>query len=199
MEKNPVFTQLDATGLDPARKHLPLWLLDIDGVLNAFEHPLMQLWRTPGIIPAEEDAPAEAFLDYERHRVPTSGGSSFIFVTSPTLIRNIVRLHESRQVEIGWLTTWQQDAVDEVSPILGLPAFPVVGWSDGGWSWKTEAAMEALQLNRPIVWTDDDAITSEAEAVYRESPISHLLLAPEATTGLTPTHMTMIETFVRQV
>jgi hypothetical protein len=194
------FQRLDAEALNPALNTRPLWLLDIDGVINAFEHPRMQRWSIPGlpVDKEENDRLADTFTDVEQFRVPTSDGSIFTFVTSMTLVREIIRLHRSGLVEIAWLTTWQHDAVDEVSPIFGFPVFPVAATEDGGWEWKTEAAMEALRLRRPIIWTDDDAITLEAETLFSESDVPHLLIAPSPEAGLTPAHMKMIEDFLRR-
>jgi hypothetical protein len=34
------------------------------------------------------------------------------------------------ECELVWATTWMADANDEICPRLGLPALPVVAWSD---------------------------------------------------------------------
>ncbi len=190
------FEWLDASELNPALNHLPLWLLDIDGVLNAFDHPMMHSWFNRARF-NKSSLSADAFQDLEQFSVKTSGGSEFQFISSLELMADLVRLHDSGFVEIAWLTTWQHDAVSEVAPLFGLPHFPVAAtqYGDDPW-WKTHAGIEAIQLGRPIIWTDDDAITRKAARLFSESDIDHLLIQPNPNVALTRKHIAVIEEFL---
>ena len=161
-------------------------MLDIDCVINASHHAA----RPPG---------PDAYPDVAEYLVSTDEGRKFIFWTSPTLIRELCDLHESSTVEIAWLTTWQHQAQRHVSPALGLPEFPVAADSRGRFSdyhWKQQAAEEALQLGRPIIWIDDTEITGEAQAAYRKSSVPYLLVSPDSTLGLTRVHMAEVMEFL---
>jgi hypothetical protein len=182
----PDFFNLDPEAFDPARAHLPLMLLDIDGVLNASRRALF----------AED---ANTYSDVAQYTVPADDGREFIFWTSPTLIAELCDLHESGAVEIAWLTTWQHQAKQHVAPTLGLPEFPVAADSRGRFSdyhWKQRAAEEALQLGRPVIWIDDTEITGEAQAAYRKSSIPYMLVSPDSTLGLTRVHMAEVREFL---
>lgn len=63
------------------------------------------------------------------------------------LLSRLAPQHGSRlsalPCDLVWATTWMDDANDEIAPLLGLPALPVVGWpdsdEDGPLHWKTRA------------------------------------------------------------
>lgn len=177
--------------LDSAKAHLPLLLLDIDGVLNA--------WRYR---PAETTLPSGGYEDLAEYDVPADNGRTYRFWTSPSLIADVIALHESHTVEIAWLTTWQHQANRHVSPTLGLPTFPVVADQGGRFSdyhWKSRAAVEALQLERPIIWIDDTEIDDESRRSYEESFVPHLLIAPDDEIGLTRADIANIREFATSI
>lgn len=167
---------LDTSGLDPARAAQPLLLLDIDGVLNAYRY-------RPGATPM----PADAFTDLRRFAVTADHGETFTFWVSPSLIEQVIAL--AQQVEIAWLTTWQDQANHRVAPVLGLPTFPVAarGEDSGRWDsdWKAGAAVEALSLGRPLIWVDDTEIGPRSRQAFAASGVVHQLIAPDARVGLT--------------
>lgn len=65
--------------------HRPVWLLDVDGVINASR-------------PGWGAAP--------HHGTATAAGMSFRIRWAPALAKRIRALHESGRVEIRWCSTW---------------------------------------------------------------------------------------------
>lgn len=122
---------------------VPIWLLDFDGVLNAF------------------DPAAPVLGDWDDWKTFVARG--FRIRYSPKMTARILALHESGVVEVRWLTTWGRFANDELSPQLGLPEFTVAGEMPfrerGGW-WKLPIAQELFSQGHSLVWTDDDIINS---------------------------------------
>lgn len=179
------FHSLDTSALNP---DLPLMLLDVDGVLNAFQYR-----------PAETDQPADAYTDLHEYDVPTDFGRTYRFWTSPTLIAEIAALHATGTVDIAWLTTWENQANTHAARVLGLPTFPVAATRGGRFSdyyWKARAGLEAMQLGRPVIWIDDTEVTPTEIDAYRESDVPHLLIAPDPAVGLTRTHMDDVRQFI---
>lgn len=188
----------------------PLWLLDVDGVLNAVtNNPDRTVWD-----------------DWQRGEAHAQG-ARWPICFSPTVSRTIRRLSEGRFVDIRWLTTWKDNANGDLRELVGLPAFPVAGAhisaeaspsataasaGDGppahgavppgrhgakSW-WKFDAVRELVQAapNRPLIWTDDD-LRLERDAVtwVRDHTRSNLVLAPPPAVGLTPRQLRRIEEF----
>ena len=165
---------------------LPLLLLDIDGVLNAY-----------GFRPGVTCLPDDGYGDLVELDVPSEDEGVFRFWTSPTLIAELIELATSPRIEVAWLTTWQDQANRHAGPVLGLPSFPVAartaGEDDGGW--KVQAAVEALRLGRPVIWVDDVEITPSARAAFASSGVPHLLIAPDPEVGLTRAHVASLRRF----
>jgi hypothetical protein len=67
------------------------------------------------------------------------------------------------------------DANDEIAPLLGLPALPVVDWpdadEDGPLHWKTRTLV-AWADGRPFVWVDDEISDVDRAwvAVHHDGP-----------------------------
>lgn len=157
----------------------PVWLLDIDGVINASK-------------PGWSAAP---------RKVSCAG---FTIRWAPALIVRIRELSRAGLVEIRWSSTWcgYPDQLGDLSTRLGLEfpsAFtdrpPTKTWAD----LKVEAAIDVLGAGRRLVWTDDDEVgaarhlfpqLSEAEAQGRA-----LLIAPRSNRGLQRNHLDLIEAF----
>ena len=181
----------------------PIWLLDVDGVLNAAaprgDRSAWPCWRTgrAGAI-----------------------GSSWLITWAPGVIEAINRLHGERAADIRWLTTWQDEANGELSRLLGLPGFAVVPRPSGsgaragahgflgvragvaGAWWKLAAARALLDSDpqRPLIWTDDDLVwEEEARAWANGRPGATLLVAPATDVGLTGEHLAAIEEFCAEV
>jgi hypothetical protein len=163
--------------------HVPVWLLDVDGVVNArrpqWEQPFSQ---------------GHAYVD----------GVTYRLQWSPVLTKYIKALHKQRVVEVRWATTWV-DHVHQVERLLHLPAFrtafhglgtaPSVAAPER----KLLAALDVVEREqRPLIWTDDDAIP--VMGAYRrrleESGVPVLLLAPDPYEGLGPHDLERIDAFL---
>lgn len=166
----------------------PLWLLDVDGVLNAVVADVPHL--------------------YERLRAE-AGGRGWNITYDPAIIKRIADLHTSGRVEVRWLTTWCQDAATSLAPAIGLPPFVVEGIPEfhgshaKGW-WKSPAAkrLSDTEPGRALIWTDDDLDYSERVGdvpwlAQRTGPT--LALAPNPRTGLTADNLDRIEAFVTRI
>lgn len=175
----------------------PLWLLDVDGVLNAV-NVLSELQSMP------EDA---CWPDYRKGRAESGRrpGHTFQIIWSPTLIERITALHESGRVEIRWLTTWEERAQTEIAPLLGLPHFELAGKrnlkTEGRWWWKLPIAQAATAPERALVWTDDD-LPGVPEAKrwmlrrFEERGGKSMLVSPKFDVGISSAQMDAIEAFL---
>lgn len=164
---------------------IPVWLLDIDGVLNAVDYPTSTLrFKT---------WPQDAWLNARITKFPFSVAAA---------VRDFIcKAHESGLVEIRWHTTWQEDA-QKVASWLELPTFPVhhapeaQGW-DNAW-WKLPSALRVLYLEkRPLLWTDDDInyeLTVRQKKKFQED--GALLICPKTEVGLAPAELRRINKFL---
>lgn len=172
----------------PAADDRPVWLLDVDGVLNA---------SRPDWDGDVAEGPARA------------GGVPFRIRWSPALVQRIVALDDSGRVEIRWATTWVP-WIDQIEQLLGLPSWPVA-WSGPFEGVSTPAIPTPLrkvqtalhvveQERRPLIWTDDDAIPLHGPEHDRilSADVPCLLVRPATRTGLQPQEMDAIEAFVRR-
>jgi HAD domain in Swiss Army Knife RNA repair proteins len=170
----------------PAPADAPVWLLDVDGVVNA-RRPA---WDQPF-------ACGNAFVD----------GIAYRLQWAPALTRYIKAVHKRQAAEIRWATTWV-DHVHQVERLLRLPAFrtafhglgaaPSVGAPDH----KVAAALHVVEVERrPLIWTDDDAIPMLGSLRRRleESGMPVLLIAPDSYEGLGPAHLERIDAFLAAV
>ncbi|WP_153054228.1 HAD domain-containing protein [Planomonospora sphaerica] len=150
-----------------------MWLLDVDGVINA---------SRPGWGAA-----------------PRSG-TAYRMRWAPALLDRIRALHRAGGVEIRWCSTWCADA-DQLERLLALPRL-ARAWSEhlsatAAAAAKLTAARQVLARGRRLIWTDDvevptcgpvhDELTGSSQA---------LLIAPSPSRGLQPGHMAAIETFI---
>lgn len=199
--------------LDPARAHTPLWLLDIDGVLNAFlpAGPSTAVYTSnPTLRPPERTftPPSWAWSDYRTYRAPHPrfDNENLINVrVSPELITRIAALHNNNLVEIVWATTWGTNA-QRFADTVGLPTFPAIEahLRMDSLSWfKHQAAYSVAASRRPMIWTDDMEISSRF-AANNENRLDftpkqqHLLIAADERYGLLPDDITTIEAFCAQ-
>lgn len=165
----------------PAR---PVWLLDVDGVLNA---------ARPGWDEAFDQG--QAFVD----------GASYRLRWAPPLTRRIGALALSGAVELRWATTWV-DHIMQVERLLRLPQIDPAFHGltdhhdvDQTAELKLRAALDVVEVERrPLIWTDDDAIPvhgPELERLLGAGP-PVLLLAPGSGHGLQPEDLTAIDDFL---
>lgn len=169
--------------MTPPEAPKPVWLLDVDGVLNATD---------PGW-----DGP-------HRQGNAVANGMTFRLRWAPGLVARIARLHRSGSVEVRWATTWV-DEIEQVERLLRLPRFPTAFTGLGAApsvkapSLKWAAALEVVEgERRPLLWTDDDAITSWEAGIRRlgATGLPVMLVAPDPHTGLQPDHLAAIEDFL---
>jgi hypothetical protein len=160
----------------------PVWLLDIDGVLNVFQPS----WG----------------VDLTRVKV------GFPIRYAQPLIDRIRAIHASGAVEVRWSTTWcgWPNQLDHLGQLFDLDLPRAFGDRPMSKTWgdlKVEAALAVLAEGRRLIWTDD----GEVEAGRRLFPAlaqaeaagQALLIAPESVLGLQPEHMAQIEAFAAAV
>lgn len=154
----------------------PILFLDVDGVINCFPGPTFeQLLMSQ---------------DWADGLATTKGRTYKIWWRRPIIERLTTLVNEGR-IEIVWLTTWGQNAVTEISSLVGLNPTTAIEDTSGkrapepGW-WKWERVKEAIgDTSRPFVWFDDELgppITGFALSLYDGQAF---LRAPESNPGLT--------------
>lgn len=164
---------------DPLPTGIPIWLLDVDGVLNAVCHPRRppRTWR------------------HWSTGTACAGGERFAITFAPELMAGIRKLQDPAVVEVRWLTTWGNDANGGLRKLLGLPAFPVAGEPEqaSAW-WKLPCAVRTAAEGRPMIWTDDD-LGYSATASRWAAELGILAIAPDPGVGLTPADLERIRAF----
>lgn len=168
----------------------PIWLLDIDGVING--NPYRRghnLWG----------GEADSWIETN-----AMGGNRWWPLTTAIPVVNFIRrVHDEKWAEIVWLTTWQTDA-NNVSAALGLPHFrvltnPMQKWTryhDSADWWKLAEALKESQTGRSVVWTDDDLSRTVKNLFYDQCPAPSLLISPHGDEGLAPKHLVRIAAFL---
>jgi hypothetical protein len=154
---------------------IPVWLLDVDGVLNAHD---------AGWIEPHREGHVEA------------DGIKYPFRWAPELITRIGDLHKCGLVEVRWCTTWCGHT-PKVEALLGLPQFAEAFDTPTGkytGDIKAASALSVVRHGRTLIWTDDMEVPTRGKlyhdlTVYRRN----LLIRPDPSTGLSPEHMTAIE------
>ncbi|MFG3700719.1 HAD domain-containing protein [Micromonospora sp. NPDC047620] len=105
--------------------------------------------------------------------------------------------------ELVWATTWMADANEVVSPLLGLPALPVVEWPDGdeepesGLHWKT-MTLAWWAMGRPFVWLDDEITEADRRRVTVNHPARALLCRVDPYVGLTEADFSEVRQWLAQ-
>ncbi|MFG1779291.1 hypothetical protein ACGFIG_23055 [Micromonospora sp. NPDC049048] len=162
--------------------HRPVWLLDVDGVVNA-DRPG---WSAP---------PRRSTVWSDTDQV------SYRIRWAPALLDRIRCLHVGGAVEVRWCSTWCPDAhrlerLWRLPPLASaLDADPMPRGADC-WPLKRAAAARVLAEGRRLVWTDDEAIPGPGtvrDGLCREGRA--LLIAPRSRQGLQPADLDLIESF----
>ncbi len=165
-------------------------LIDVDGVINALGRKAASLWGW-----SPESLRQKRIMGYS-------------IAWSSEFLESLAALHEREDVEVFWLTTWLDEAVDQLShhaefeagkawTVLGHEPFkrdnpwtrgkPGLPQNVNDW-WKLDAAQEhfTLRQNR-FVWIDDD-LRFSAEAnewvASLQTGAAHTL-SPSSGTGVT--------------
>jgi hypothetical protein len=156
----------------------PVWLLDVDGVLNCSGRCDWNVAPRTG----------QAFAD----------GYPFSIRWAPEPPARITALHDSGSVEIRWATTWIDHGTWQIEELLGLPEFPHA-YPTHHRTAKLKAALGVVTLEqRPLIWTDDDAIPVHGRAREVLDVAGSLLIAPDERRGLRPEHLDAIDAFLRK-
>lgn len=122
---------------------IPLWLLDVDGVLNAFDPAVME---------------NSGWDDWT-----TFTANGFVIRYSPEMVKRIASLHDSEKLQVQWLTTWGKLANEHLSEKFGFQEFLVAGerpFRDKFSWWKLEHAQALFDEGYTLIWTDDDLVFS---------------------------------------
>ena len=169
----------------------PVWLLDIDGVVNALGRgSVLGIW------------PEQAWLGaVVRAMIPRRGPMVLPIMAARPVLDFVAEVVRADAVEVRWHSTWREAAVTELAPVLGLPDIPVSvapEWTDpppGVW-WKLPAAQRVVAAGRRLVWTDDDlAVLGDGLGSVSASPDA-LLLSPDPRTGLAAADLDRIRRFL---
>jgi hypothetical protein len=182
-------TETDPSTAPDAR---PVWLLDIDGVVNALSRA-----------PVRGSFPCDRWIEIMVHtEMPGIGPASFPIRAARPVLDFVARVHASGAVEIRWHSTWREAAITDLAPALGLPDLPISvapEWTDHHgivpW-WKQPAAERVLASGRHLVWTDDDIAVFRPDLAAFDGRDDALLIAPDRDRGLTQPELDAIDRFL---
>lgn len=111
-------------------RHIPLVLLDVDGVINALSREPLPEFRAVYVHSFLTDAPM---------RLQISDAM-------------VARINAWTQwAEILWMTSWREHAKLRLAPAVGLRDFAVPPWS----KYEVAQGLSPQDCDRPIVWIDD--------------------------------------------
>jgi hypothetical protein len=146
---------------------------------------------------------------------------------APAVVERLRGWHEHGLVEIQWLTTWGDDANDELRQLLGLPRFAVAGTYTefdlegatadieadahaavalsapdplSGYWWKYDVVRRVLDEHpgRPVIWADDEL--HHEFGPFRRWAQEHpdlLPVGPDPLRGLVLDDLDRIQTFIQ--
>lgn len=162
----------------------PVWLLDVDGVINANR-------------PGWGSAPHRRFA-----YLPTPRGlREYKLTWAPALIRRILQAKRAG-VDVRWCTTWCE-VPDELTRVLRIElpsALTPEQAADTEVNYFKLAAATAVVLEerRPLIWTDDMALpkTPAEWAPFLNSMVPWLMLEPRENRGLQEEHLDYIQGWV---
>lgn len=178
----------------------PLWLLDIDGVLNATGGSAVYRQKWPDANWFE----TSFVVSLEEPWTFGEGGPVRLKVAEP--VRDFIcEVHEAGLVEINWHTTWQDEA-QKLANWLDLPTFPVFKAPEyfdgarGAW-WKLRAIRRFVREEppRPLLWTDDDIRFELRGDDDLALDSKNLIICPDDRFGLSPTQLTRIRTYLEEI
>jgi hypothetical protein len=168
----------------PARP--PLLFLDVDG-------PLIPFGATAEQLP-------DGYPTYESATVPQiSTVHPLLARINPALGPRLLAL----PCELVWATTWEYDANEWISPLLGLPELPVVCWPDlsdeplpRGLHWKTRTLV-GWSAGRAFAWVDDEITAADRAWVASHHPVGALLHRVDHRSGLTDRDFAALDSWLR--
>jgi hypothetical protein len=158
---------------------IPVWLLDVDGVVNATR-------------PGWHAVPRRAQV--------SANGEMWPIRWAPALLQRIRTLIVGGAAEVRWCSTWCGNT-GHLERALGLPALEsAFAVPSGGFvgELKVQSARDVLASGRRLIWTDD--METPTDGPLRDELTAGgraLLIQPNGRLGLTPAHMDQIEAFCR--
>lgn len=136
--------------------------------------------------------------------------TSYPFRYSPEVISFFNGLHDNG-VNVHWLTSWGNDAANQVAPALGFHEFPVAGvkpvdgtglrcWMFDWWKWAVIRDFTSKPENRNsrVVWVDNDISKTVKNYFKTLSTPKVLTVAPFGTVGLRKDDVKRIEWFLNE-
>jgi hypothetical protein len=148
---------------------IPVWLLDVDGVIGVERKGKWpRVWN--GLI-------GPAYLRW-----------------APALVREISKIHHSDLVEIRWCSSWCEHA-DQVEGALGLPSFARAAFV-GNVVDKSNVALGVIRSGRKLIWTDDHAIPQWGPNFNLLMKHGSLLISPDPVIGLQPADIAEIKDYI---
>jgi hypothetical protein len=164
----------------------PLWLLDVDGVLNVGRR---KNTRPP------HSWPADSWVDFTGYDAPSA--SSWPMRVARPVVDFINSVITDDLADVAWLTTWR-DSANALGATLGLPPLDVVPTPDydrrhvmNDW-WKLPPEGVFLGV-RPVFWSEVVAgfFMRDADKVnFNAWP--NLVVSPSTSTGLVKRDLTTI-------
>ena len=151
----------------PAKTHIPLLLVDVDGVISLYGFDL-------------DARPGGAFENVEGiHHYLSSGAGEHLRALA-------------REFEMVWCTGWEEKANEYLPHALSLPGpFPFLTFAGSPGAavrhWKLDAIDAHAGAHRPLAWVDDDHEGCHDWA--RERPGPTLLVTADPAVGITATHV----------
>jgi hypothetical protein len=168
----------------------PVWLLDIDGVINALARgPVHGSW------------PPDSWAQHVvRAEIPEMGLMVLPILVAEPVLAFVRRVVATGAAEVRWHSTWRTAAMTDLAPLLDLPPIPISiapEWTQRppGW-WKLAAAQRVIAAGRRLVWTDDDLARYPGDLGGLDSRPDALLIAPDPQTGLGPADLDRIADFL---
>jgi hypothetical protein len=139
----------------------PLFLLDVDGVLNPF--------AAPGCPPG-----------YQEHELFAGEDPVRLCAAHGPWLREL-----AASFELVWATAWEDEANRLLAPLLRLPELPVIAFLPTPFGDPDKLpAVAKFAGGRPLAWVDD-ALSPEAHRWAASRPVPTLLLSADPAEGLT--------------
>jgi hypothetical protein len=162
--------------------------LDVDGVINA----------------VSVNSPSMHLTGWTTWEAKPANGWQILY--SPEVVEAFNTLAARDDVTVKWLTTWEDDAPQELCPALGINGqdWEVLhgdqhAWRGSDW-WKLHAIQADVAATMPdrFVWIDDD-IRPEREATDWMATLQHgLWISPNTNWGVTRKHLEAVTAFINR-
>ena len=187
----------------------PLFLLDIDGVTNAFDGWVFaeDEWMTRTF-----DKPYKRRVAPEGYRADNANGYNLLIPEGlPEWIAEI----EDTGLDPVWATMWQKTATTHFAPAAGFGhdwdyidfhsfhqsgAWRSAGMTGLGVGGYKAPGIESVAGDTPAIWIDDDLQPANYDWADRRNAagIPTLLIQPDPRVGITREHVDQVLEFARQ-